>query len=157
MLMIRRTSTRASVRPRSFPNTSRNYSTEKITDCWKIRTVGYVLAFFGLLMFMFGICALRTNVVFVTLFALILSIAEILAAAYWSLAEGSVEHAEHLLKVRRCCCRRRPKHLHPADGCCTGRRRDNIRHDPFGILLAVYHAVGICRLSPNAAGWRPEH
>ncbi|KIX94350.1 uncharacterized protein Z520_10060 [Fonsecaea multimorphosa CBS 102226] len=58
----------------------------------------YVLAFFGVLMLMFLVCALRTNVIFVTLFALIIIIAELLAAAYWSLADGAVSRAENLLK-----------------------------------------------------------
>ncbi|OQV10531.1 hypothetical protein CLAIMM_14516 [Cladophialophora immunda] len=58
----------------------------------------YVLAFFGVIILIFLVCSLRTNVVFVTLFLLIIIVTELLAAAYWSLADGAVPRGENLLK-----------------------------------------------------------
>jgi succinate-acetate transporter protein len=48
----------------------------------------------GVLCFIYMICALRTNVVFVIIFASLVPAFGLLTAAYWSLAKGNTASAE---------------------------------------------------------------
>jgi succinate-acetate transporter protein len=54
----------------------------------------------GLLSFIYLICSLRTNVVFVMIFATIAIAFELLAGAYWQVAQGNMALAGHLQIVR---------------------------------------------------------
>jgi len=58
----------------------------------------------GFLCFIYMICALRTNVVFVGIFLFLVPAFGCLAGAYWHLAEGSVSTAQTLLIAAGACC-----------------------------------------------------
>lgn len=58
----------------------------------------------GVLIFMYLICALRTNVVFFLIFFFLDAALLLLAAAYWKGAEGDTAAFETLEIVRFPCC-----------------------------------------------------
>jgi hypothetical protein len=58
----------------------------------------------GFLCFIYMICALRTNLVFVGIFFFLVPAFGCLAGAYWHLAEGNVSTALTLLKAGGACC-----------------------------------------------------
>jgi len=57
-------------------------------------TFGFFQIWMGVLCFIYMICALRTNVVFVIIFASLVPAFGLLTAAYWSLAKGNTASAE---------------------------------------------------------------
>jgi succinate-acetate transporter protein len=59
----------------------------------------FALCFFGLLVFIFFVCSLRTNVAFVLIFLLLTIAVFLLAATYWELAQGNAELGVKLEKV----------------------------------------------------------
>jgi len=58
------------------------------------RLTGFFLLWMGFLCLIYMICALRTNVVFVLIFAALVPAFGLLTAAYWSLAQGKTAAAE---------------------------------------------------------------
>lgn len=57
---------------------------------------GFFLLFMGLLSFIYLICALRTNLVFVAIFLGLLLTFVVLTASYWHLAAGHADMAQKL-------------------------------------------------------------
>lgn len=57
---------------------------------------GFFLLFMGLLSFIYLICALRTNLVFVAIFLGLLLTFVVLTGAYWQLALGNAKMAQKL-------------------------------------------------------------
>jgi hypothetical protein len=58
----------------------------------------------GFLCFIYMICALRTNIVFVGIFLFLVPAFGCLAGAYWHLAKGNVSTAQTLLIAAGACC-----------------------------------------------------
>lgn len=58
----------------------------------------------GVLCFIYMICALRTNVVFVCIFLFLVPAFGCLAGAYWQLAKGNASIAQNLLIAAGACC-----------------------------------------------------
>lgn len=58
--------------------------------------IGFFLLFMGLMSFIYLVCALRTNLVFVAIFLGLLLTFVVLTGAYWQLALGHVEMAQRL-------------------------------------------------------------
>src|SRR5438874_9767042 len=54
-----------------------------------VATFAYFLLYMGLLSFVFLICSLRTNIVYCTMFLLLVPTFCSLAAAFWKIAEGT--------------------------------------------------------------------
>jgi len=63
------------------------------------RTTAFFQLFMGVLCFVYMICALRTNVVFVLIFATLVPAFGCLAGAYWQLALGNAALATKLQVV----------------------------------------------------------
>lgn len=76
-------------------------SDAKLTDF--LRT-GFFQVWMGFLCFIYMICALRTNIVFVGIFLFLVPAFGCLAGAYWNLALGKVSTAMTLLKAGGACC-----------------------------------------------------
>ena len=66
---------------------------------------GFFLLFMGLLCFMYLICALRTNIVFVTIFLGLFLTFVVLTGSYWQLALGHLQTAARLQIVSHPCDR----------------------------------------------------
>ncbi|BCS25009.1 uncharacterized protein APUU_41453S [Aspergillus puulaauensis] len=64
---------------------------------------GFFLCFLGVLCFMFLVCSLRTNIVFVFIFVFLEAGVLLLAASYWYLAQGLQEAALRLEKAGGAC------------------------------------------------------
>ncbi|KAK5994456.1 Protein alcS [Cladobotryum mycophilum] len=66
-------------------------------------SLAFFLLFMGLLVFMYLICSLRTNVVFFIIFLFLDLALFLLTAAYWESAEGNAEMFETLSKTAGAC------------------------------------------------------
>lgn len=60
----------------------------------------YFQLYMGLLCFVFLICSLRTNIVFVTIFLLLIPAFTLFASVFWKIAEGTPESLASALKCQ---------------------------------------------------------
>lgn len=65
---------------------------------------GFFQLWMGVLCFIYMICALRTNVVFVGIFLFLVPAFGCLAGTYWQLAKGNASIAQNLLIAAGACC-----------------------------------------------------
>jgi uncharacterized protein involved in cysteine biosynthesis len=65
-----------------------------------LHKIAYFLLYMGLLCLLYFVCALRTNIVFVVIFAALVPTFGVLAGAYWQLAQGNAALAARLQIVR---------------------------------------------------------
>lgn len=55
-----------------------------------IKVLAFFFVFMALLMFIYMLCALRTNAIFVTIFMLLVPSFSLLAAGYWRMGKGDL-------------------------------------------------------------------
>ncbi len=77
-----------------------NTTTAGLTSAGFHASFGFFLLFMGLLCFIYLICALRTNIVFVTIFLGLFLTFVVLTGSYWHLALGHTQTAARLQIVR---------------------------------------------------------
>ncbi len=113
----------------------------------------YLPLFLGLLTAIFTVCALRTNTIFVFMFFMVTITAELLAGAYWCLADGRVKLGGNLTKVSQS---PQPA-VGPIDRIRLGRWRMSLCPLFTWMVSALCPTIASGRLSDLTSGWRPKY